>query len=113
MSIGPWTIDDVMEQVSELVSHENEFWVREQAPDLAMTADVLHALRLLPDRERATFRLRKDGASVDIELASLSRSGTTGWIPALPIGHRPLYLRNGPLFYWYEYLPAERALYVN
>lgn len=113
IQIGDRPVDEAMEHVRAVISHENDYWFRERAPDLAMTAEVLHALGVLPEVEQGQFVFDQKGARLEVDLFSLRKGQSFTWTPALEPSERPMYISDTEQFYWYRYLSESRTLYLN
>ena len=101
---------EVLEAVRPVVSHENEHWFRELAPEVVAIAEVLHTLGALPDVEAGRFTFEPGG---EVVLPALAASAPLDWAGAFEGRTPPLYLRSPGAYYWYAYLPEARALYVH
>jgi hypothetical protein len=94
------------------------------APMLLSMPEVVHALGLVSDMEKAPFTVEARGKSRTVVLApsgppdllppdtNTSWMRKEGWIDARG-GSDPLWLRDPKDKFWFEYLPASRALYVQ
>jgi hypothetical protein len=110
--VGDVPIDDVYAKVKEIISHENDWWVRALSPNYLISPEVLFAIGVLSESGNARFVF--DGADAG-ELTVVLQPAN---LVLLPAPHKarpntPLYRRNPGLFYWFDYLPAERTIYIQ
>lgn len=111
----------------EIIGRDNEMDVKFLAPSLLAMPEVLHALGLIDDMERATFAVESRGRRTpavvrpagpaemmppDTDTSWLPRAG---WVDARDGARRPLplWLKDPGKKFWFEYLPQERAVYVQ
>jgi hypothetical protein len=120
LRIGNASADEAYAKVSDVVFKDNEMGVKSFAPVLMMVPEVLHAHSIISDMESAPIVVEKDGHQIKATLAPAVVPHqfqiwptVEGWtdmrLPAKP----PLWLRNTEDFFWYEYLPDSRTLYVQ
>jgi hypothetical protein len=116
VEIGNTPIDQAYALVSTVLSHENDQWVRFQSPDYLVMPEVLYALRIVPDLDKASFVFEdSDGSRFTLDLAATPRGDTASWL-AVPHNARPstpLYRQNSALWYWFDYLPDSKTLYIK
>lgn len=113
LAIDETPAENAYEMMRPLVSRDNEMGMAAVAPELLEIPEVLHAIGVAPDLERATFMVQRPGGEVEtmtlipvfgvqIGLTD-ARAGTEA--------STPLWLRKCNEN-WYEFLPQDRALYV-
>lgn len=120
LKIGHATAEEAYRAVLSVTPRDNEMGARSVAPFLLVTPEVLHALRLVEDMERARFTFEVEGKSVEVELKpgpqeqQITWGVPAGWTDARD-GSRPapLWMRAPEDPFWFEYLKDERALYVQ
>jgi hypothetical protein len=106
-------VDEAVAKLEPFISHENEWWVRSQAPLLLSSPEALFAAGILPE-ESAPVRLTLEDASG--RAFTLSVDAAPASLFALPHKARPsppLYRRFPERFYWFEYLAPSRTVYVK
>lgn len=116
VEIGDRAVDDAVRIVGEVISRDNDAWLRHVAPQYLVTAEILHALGISPDPTKVTYTLAgPDGVWFKITLE------------AVPVQPRPqftsikrdfqlsqhLYSKNWEQHYWYEYLEDTHIVYVS
>jgi uncharacterized protein (TIGR03437 family) len=112
--IGGTPAEQVYQAVARLISYENESWVRETSPDYLINADILAALKIVPDDLSVPFEFQDLSGNV----FTIDVPSSTPNIPApiLPYpdpagGYVPLYQRQRTLNYWFTYIESSRTLY--
>jgi hypothetical protein len=124
LRIGNAAADDAYAAAGALVGRDNEMDLKFFAPLLLSMPEVLHALGLVGDMEKAPFTFEIGGRPRVAVLAPVgpaellppdtdtSWMRKDGWMDAR--GDRdPLWLRDPKNKFWLEYLPDSRAVYVQ
>lgn len=115
--------DVALDSVAGVIAHENEFWVRAQAPHYLAVPEILQALGLTPNPNGVELVLEQEGQQRVVRLSATSPVPSTehAAIAALPVGwsdmaegapERPPWQRRPGDLYWLEFLPASRTLYI-
>jgi hypothetical protein len=115
--------DEVLAAVEPLISRDNDQQVRWIGPELLRWTPLIHALGLISDPAQARLTVRfgdQTTGTVAVESVpdphrSLTDPRPAGLIslPDTAGAPIPLYLRNSGTRYWFEYLPAEAAVYFQ
>jgi hypothetical protein len=128
VKIGNATADEAYNAVKGLVFHDqnNEFGIKASAPFALTIPEVLQALGIIEDMDKAPFVLEKDGKQMTVELKPVVRSAEAshstwdvikpqGWVDARDgaTAPAPLWLKNVKDLFWYEYLPDSKTLYMQ
>jgi hypothetical protein len=116
VQIGDTPIAQAYTAVGALISHENDQWVKFRSPDYLVTPEILYALRIAPDPDKASFVFESlDGSRITLELAAAPRGDIATWLttPHHAQPAPPLYQRNRSLWYWFDYLPDTKLLYFK
>jgi len=123
--VGNASVERAYAEVSALVPHDpaNDGLQRVIAPRVYFTSPrVLHGLGFTPTAGEATFEVERDGKRVSaaVKPAATSRRhfaavADSSWVDAAASSPNPLPLsRMHPEQpYWYEYVPAQHAVYVQ
>jgi tetratricopeptide (TPR) repeat protein len=114
VQIGNATAESAITAVAEITSHDNDMTIKERSQSFLMMPEVLHALGLINDMEKAPLVVEKDGRRIRVELKP-STHDSMKWVDARDKAQSPvpLWLKNPDEFYWFEYLPATRTMYVQ
>ncbi len=124
--IGDSDVEDAYRQVSGLISHENESWLRDESPRYLATPEILQALGILPAAETGRFVLqRQDGSQLALDLPEIEgsseitslisfgkRANPVQWI-STDEGATPLYRQQADQAFWFQILPEKRLLYFK
>ena len=123
LSVDGHPVDEVLAAVEPLLSRDNDQQVTWIGPEVLRWTPLIHALGLLGDPGQATLTVRfgdQTTGTVTVESVagsylSLTTPRPAGWIslPDLAGAPAPLYLRNSDAPYWFEYLPADAAVYFQ
>src|SRR5262245_9702 len=126
--IGKAAADDAARAVSDLVCRDNEMAIKERVPLLLTTPEILHAVGLIDDMERASFVVEREGKTETLELKPVEgpRPSNDNWAlgqrfsrlpdwvdardPSSPV---PLWLRRPEDYFWFEYLDDSKTAYVQ
>lgn len=128
VKIGNASAEEAINAVKDLVFRDNEMTVKERVPLLLTTPEVLNAVGLIDDMEKARFVIERKGKQETIELKPVNAqrpsndnwalgqrfSKLPNWIDArgnsLPT---PLWLKDAENYFWFEYLEDSRTMYVQ
>jgi tetratricopeptide (TPR) repeat protein len=126
LAIGSTPVDEAYRKVRELIGRDNEMGARYFAPHLLAMPEVLHALGMVEDMEHAPLLVEREGKRQTVILAphgparmmppdtDMSWAPQPGWVDARgPADAGALWLRRPEDKYWFDYLPAEQAWYVQ
>ena len=127
VKIGNALADDAYKAVREMIGRDNEMDVKFFAPHLLVMPEVLNALGLIDDVERARFVVEKDGRQSVIDLKPVGQTellppdtdttwlNNAGWIDARDTAQlpTPLWLKDPGNKFWFEYLPDSKTVYVQ
>jgi hypothetical protein len=121
---APW--EKAYESVREIIGRDNEMDVKFFAPFLLAMPEVLHALGLIGDMEKAGFTVESHGHQT---LAVVRPAGPvemmppdtdTSWLPGNWVDARdgaqrplPLWLKDPRNKFWFEYLPDAKTVYLQ
>jgi hypothetical protein len=99
---------------AELVSHENEAWLRNQVPELLVVTEVLQTLRASSSAEGARVWLRQpDGPLFALDLAGLRPRPALVALTTAAGVPTPLHEQRTNEFYWMTPIEGTRAVYVQ
>ena len=116
--IGSLTPMQAEAAVAPYLAHENSVWLHFRSPGCMMFAELMQHEKIAGPDGRMQITLAKgDGKPFTLELTPVSlpeekKAGRVLAWDVLPIPPT-LYLKQLKAFYWYEYLPDTRALYIQ
>ena len=116
IKIGETDIERAKEAVRPLITFENEWRFKEQFPDYLTDPENLYLLKILPSADEGDFTFDDgNGNQSVVKLRPVSTKEGIKFITPFdsPPGKTPLYLRNPEQYYWYEYLPDSKTLYLH
>jgi len=112
--IGSMTPEELEAAVEPYLSHENQPWLHQLSPEFMLTREVAEHFGLAGPDGRLEITLARPGDE-PFQLRVTPSSATEDMISAtdalkLPA---PLFRKRPDDWYWYEYLPGSRALYIQ
>jgi tetratricopeptide (TPR) repeat protein len=126
LAFGNVPVDEAYRRVRELIGRDNEMGARYFAPHLLAMPEVLHALGLVDDMESAALLVERGGKRETVRLApagparmmppdtDTSWMPLSGWVDARGAADAgALWLRHPEDKFRFEYLPDQRAWYVQ
>ncbi len=121
IAVGGVPMATVLQRLRSVVMATNEWTFRSQLA-FQFKGEILHALGLSQSDDSATFEVRGPSGVSKVALKTIAQPFSVGYKPGPPAGSdwidarsavAPLYLEHLDKFYWYEWLPAARTLYVQ
>jgi uncharacterized protein (TIGR03437 family) len=111
IAIGNLPVDQAYAAIGAVVSHENDYWVREMSETYLATAEILSSLGVTSGAGPVPYLLQDiSGNQFEIQV-SPSTAGLL-WPPDSTNGFVPLWRWNDSLNYWYQYLPTTQTIYL-
>ena len=112
VGIGSLIIVDARAKVDTLVPHESVQFVRYADVSLMPLAEVLHALRIVPDLQHARWTFENDnGERFFLELEAVPQDAKLDWLSTLKAV--PLYRERANELMWSKALPEAQTVYLN
>src|SRR5262249_35910122 len=110
LKIGGKTADEVMAALTPYVAHENDVWLRQEAPSLLRPRAVLEHLGLAGPNGPVELTLEKPGAAP----FTLTVPPGDPRAAILPIDVTPLLARSEKgKWYWHRYLDNSATLFIQ
>jgi hypothetical protein len=116
VAIGGTPIDQAYALVASAISHDTGIWVKAVSSDYLVVPEVLQALGIVPDLDKAAFTFENsDGTRITLTIPAPARGDAVDWLylPHNAQPSTPVYRRNPNLYYWFDYLPDSRTLYFQ
>jgi hypothetical protein len=115
VAIDSTPIDEIKRKVDPLIARDNEVEPLLSVPVYIGTPEILYGLGLVRSADAATFTLRKDGETFEVELPALGgeEASATEWVRAANQDVPALWSQQRDRFYWFKYLEESRTLYVK
>ncbi|MCI0390060.1 MAG: tetratricopeptide repeat protein [Acidobacteria bacterium] len=114
LRVGKLSAEEALSRVREIVPHDNEMGVKDEAPFWFVFPEVLHALGIADDLQTVKLVAEIDGQPKTLELKPVSQPPAR-WVDARDAAKTPvpLWLKNPGNDYWFEYLPEQKTIYVQ
>ena len=126
VKIGNASVEQAYAATREIIGRDNEMDVKFFAPHLLVMPEVLQALGLIDDMEKAAFTVENQRKQQVVQLnpvglaemmppdTDLSWMPKAGWVDARGTPSPDiLWLRDPQNKFWYEYLPDSKTVYVQ
>jgi tetratricopeptide (TPR) repeat protein len=116
IKIGSSSAEEALETARSIIHYDNEMWFKLLAPSRLVIPEVLHALRLIEDMEKAPFVVElPNGKQSTVYMKPLKSFEKAQWIDARENASNPtpLYLRDVDNNFWFEHLADKKTLYVQ
>lgn len=114
LRLGNMTPEEALAAVAPYISHENDVWLREQAPGYLVTVAMLERLNLLGPDRRVNLTLQKpDGETFTLDVAPDDPRVKEARLEEVLHTPTPLFLSQPSSPYWYRYLEDSGTLYIQ
>jgi hypothetical protein len=110
--IGSKTAEEAYQAVRNYISFENDPWARLASADHLVRPDILAEAGVL-DASGPVTMVFDDGKGGSLEYVLQPAAAALLPGPQLSRPKNPLYLRNPLQYYWFEYLPETRTIYMK
>jgi len=109
-------IEEVLDLVETVISHDNEYWARFRSQQFLQGVEILQTLGLVPADGVADFTFAQPGGAeftLSVRPISTPQAMATIFAPD-PVSERtPLFRRNPNVNYWSSWVPEERTMYIQ
>lgn len=114
LRIGSMTPEQLLAEVAPYISYENDTWLREQSPAYFRNVEILKQVGAIGSDGRIKLMLAKPGGRAFTLMTDPAGPGMDQ-VSMFDALHIPaaLYNKRQDSYYWYEYLPEARALYIQ
>lgn len=97
------SIEEVLKELSYIISHENQYFLKAQSAKYLQAADVLYGLYICENKDR--IKLKINGEDLSLDTVSLKE------LNYLEVENLPRYARNSNSNFWYEV--QQETLYIK
>jgi hypothetical protein len=112
VKIGEIQINDANARLEQLIAHENEYWVKLLSSGFIPYAELLHALKIIPNLQQASWTFADDsGKQFPLDIDTVAQGDAIEWISASP--QLPLYRQKPEEQFWSTWLADSQTIYVN
>jgi len=105
IAIEELPIDQVMEDLSKIISHENKYFLKAQATKYLQAADVLYGLLISDDKNKIKMTVENE----IIEVTTVKHKE----INYIENNKVPLYAEKPSENYWFKYIDDDELLYIK
>ncbi len=114
LAIGNVSADEALRQAETIVSHDNAQTQRLLAPERLALPQVLAALGITATGCSTPLELSLPGGTTKTVVLQPMRASPSEWRTAVShLKPPPLWLHHPHRNYWFQYLPADNAVYVQ
>ena len=114
IKIGGMSAESLFQKVATITPHDNQQTLKSWVPSILTIPEILEALNITPDRDRARFIFTDNNdREFILDLVPLPFEEKINWISKPGADNLPLHLTNLKVNYWHKYLEDEQALYVQ
>jgi C-terminal processing protease CtpA/Prc len=114
LKIGEKTPEQILSELAPYISHENQVWLRANAPGMLRPGAVLQHLGVMAPDGQVILRLQKPGGaefSLPVRPGD-PRTKMVSLTEALNVP-TPLFRTHPKQYYWHQYLEDSNTLYVQ
>lgn len=112
VGIGSMSTADAFSAVASIISHENDYWLREMSEQYLIDPQILRVLGIAPTSESAKYTFEDaNGRCFELDLQSLEPGAAASWSDAPAV--QPLYRQRRNENYWFKYLAESRTMYLK
>ncbi|WBW97501.1 S41 family peptidase [Oceanirhabdus sp. W0125-5] len=114
IAVNGKNIDEVVKELSKVISHENEMQIKNLVPQYMCIPEVLKGLNIIEDYRNIIFTVEDyEGKTFDIKIDSVDKRKYNELKFTDVRNTIPLYMMNYDKYYWYKYLEKEKVLYFK
>ncbi|MDX6614806.1 MAG: hypothetical protein QOD75_3992 [Blastocatellia bacterium] len=112
VGVGSLGIAEASAKVDALTPHENDQFVRFRGISMMQLAEVLHALKIVPDLQHAQWTFENaSGERFSLQLEAIPQDEKVEWLSSLKAV--PLYRERLDELMWFKQLPESQTVYLN
>lgn len=111
-------LSEIIQELKEMISHENIQFVKAQLPGLLMCTDVLYGLEIAYSVEEVSLKVEgQDGSQTSLILPAVKYAEWERLVNKEDCKEKtiklPLFRKNEGLYYWQQKIQDGKILYVN
>jgi len=99
------SIEEVMEELSKIISHENKYFLKAQCAKYLQAADVLYGLLICNDKNK--IKITVENETMEVETVS---GNELNYIENTNV---PIYAEKPNENYWFKYIDKDELLYIK
>ncbi len=123
LKVGNLSVEDALETIRPVVSAENDQFFKAHGINYLGVPEVLHAKKVSNSLKSVWLEVEKNGKRIKREIIPIPSLRFPGkynlvqngndWLEARKNDERPLWIKNLDKYYYYEYLPDSKTVYVR
>lgn len=98
-------IEEIIDELSKIISHENKYFLKAQCAKYLQAADVLYGLLICDDKNKIKLTVEND--VIEVETV---RVNELNYIENINV---PIYAENPKENYWLKYIDQDKLLYIK
>lgn len=115
LAIDGVPISEAYDRVVPLIARDNEFEYLRSGPLYLVIPEILQAVGVIEDLEKAVFTLDGPDGPEEFEIDAQKNFSDASWTTAIDLSSAPIPLcqQHEDSYYWYTYIEDERTLYLQ
>ena len=119
ISVNDIDINEIIEKLSLIISHENEWYLKSQLPKYLQAVDLLYGLEIIDEVDYVYINFEDiEGNIKTLRVKSFSVREASEEFKLITnnlskYGNVPLYRKSPHKYYWFEYLESFRIVYFK
>lgn len=113
ISIGGVTVQTVEDSLAKIISHENDYWLKDQMPGALSCVEILKYYGFADSLSAVDFDIEGTGNVTVSSVAKTINNITSGLTSVLSGKTLPLYMQNQSSYYWFTFIKGNEVLYIK
>ena len=98
-------MEDIIEKLAQIVSHENKYFLKAQCAKYLQAADILYGLLICEDKKKIKITIENE--IIEVETV---RQNELNYLEKINV---PLYAERPNENYWFKYMNEDKSLYIK
>jgi len=98
-------MEDIIEKLAQIVSHENKYFLKAQCAKYLQAADILYGLLICEDKKK--IKITVENEIIEVETV---RQNELNYLEKINV---PLYAERANENYWFKYMNEDKSLYIK
>jgi len=118
IKIGNKPVPEVLEKMKDVVSRDNDFWLKRTSMKFLCYTDVLYGLGISKKNDEAEITF-DDGQNITVKGIPFTNDflhlkiEAPGYSVSRDTSKTPLYLKDIYNLYWFQYIPEQKMVYMQ
>ena len=113
LKVGGIDFLTVKDSLKTIISHENNYWVRDRIPFVLSFVEALKYFGFTNNLSEVELELDGLGKIILKTTEQYLQNSTLGFISILDGKKLPLYMENQSSYYWYNFIESNKTLYLK